>query len=280
MINQAKDSAWSGQTKAGADAFTLLELLVVIAIIGILAALLLPALSRAKLKALQSRCLNNLQQVNLANSMYLSDFHETCLAYDITGSGLLWMGRLIDYQGKVDAVRLCPSATDTNFIQGNFGAADKAWHWDSSKPAKRWYGSYCLNGWLYSNLVNGTGAMPAADQGNIFQKESNISNPSQTPVFADGNWLDGWPRTNDAPPVNLYLGAHERGFKGPLGRMVIARHGSLPAAQAPRNFDTEQRLPGAINIACSDGHAELAKLEKLWTYDWNRTWVPPVARPD
>lgn len=100
--------------------FTLIELLVVIAIIATLAALLMPALSKARDKALQAACFGNLKQMSLAFILYADDHDNRLPAYvaddgsseyRYTYAGYNWTAYLRTYYGDVRVLD-CPASPD------------------------------------------------------------------------------------------------------------------------------------------------------------------------
>jgi len=228
-------------------AFTLIELLVVIAIIAILAAMLLPALSKAKAKAVQISCLNNLKQLGIGFMLYIGDNNDKMPGAASSNQGyhpedwIYWRPASFGYPTveKSPIVTMTGTGSSSNLFRC---PGDKINSPERLAFTPPYLFSYSLNCIGYSGNVNqGMGLQWDVGGANPQQfKHGEIRRPGDKIMLADEPTSNG-----ERPPPNA-AGIIDDGRWAPkinntTGNTLSLRH---------------SRKGGNVNFA--DGHAALS----------------------
>jgi prepilin-type N-terminal cleavage/methylation domain-containing protein/prepilin-type processing-associated H-X9-DG protein len=243
------------------DAFTLIELLVVIAIIAILASMLLPALTKAKVKAQSINCRSNLKQLALAWQMYAQDYNEK-LTYS-------------------EGWNVPPGVLPGVWLPAGYRNPDPS-NWDITNGIQQ--------GALWSFCRNAAAWRCPADRSKVIPPGTRISVP-RVRTYVMSSWMGGegggWPATILLPKVwQVFLKTSDLNSIGPsmawlfidqredhfMGGTAAFDTDMQGYPSTPNDFRFDWDFPGTqhdggSSLAFADGHAEAKR------------WVDPRTHP-
>lgn len=236
-------------------AFTLLELLSVIGIIAVLAALLLPGMSRAEARALNTACIGHFRQLTAAWRMFADDNQGRLVPVFYFQAGMVnsnaWVRGSMDDDTKVYPP-VAPGVLDSTNLSGiKLGslyqyAGSPAVYRCPADPSRvngvRRVRSYSLNGWMGGTYVKG--------QSNywVFKREADIVNPAP-------------------PKAWVFIDEHERSIND--GWFAVDMVGDKGLLDAPAT-----RHAGSYALSFADGHVEVWKILDPRTRHWRTLPIP------
>ncbi len=226
-------------------AFTLIELLMVIAIIAILAALLLPALSRAKARTQAVACKNNLRQIGIGFGIYTSEFAKYPYASPLGPSaGLFWADALQPYTSArwTNNLYRCPAYKGGTLVTPDSTGAIGSYGYTSAEVTSP---QVLALGRRY-NASSPTGATP----------KSAVKNPGEMYAVADARLELSPIDVAGTLPTGMYQFDNEQIPPVVLIEWIPEPH------------------PAGRNILFCDGHIETVKRAKLFERSdyWARHW--------